>query len=248
MSDPPDGAAAALLVARRALDPLADDVAAAADAAARLAAAHRDSAMAGRSLLGRAAPLTFGRRAADWMQALDEARARLDELRGDEPEPDAAPRRIGELTGALGGCAGVIGRTAREIALMAQPEIAELREGPAAAAPALPTEPTPVAALAALASSGAAPGLAAALLATLIDRRDAERTPDWRPFRELLAAVGSAAAWLRACLERLAVDVPRMRANLLAHPAAGAHDPAQALLDAAAAVDAALAARRRRER
>ena len=37
---------------------------------------------------------------------------------------------------------------------------------------------------------------------------------EWRPLRDLLVATGSAASWLRACLERLVVDPDRMRANL----------------------------------
>ena len=37
---------------------------------------------------------------------------------------------------------------------------------------------------------------------------------EWKPFAELLETVGSAAAWIRDCLEHLEVDVARMRANL----------------------------------
>ena len=51
-------------------------------------------------------------------------------------------------------------------------------------------------------------------------------TPSGRPLRELLRATGSAAAWLRDCLEHLEVDPERMRANLddamLAERVAGA--------------------------
>ena len=68
---------AGMLVARRALGPLLADLAAAADAAAGLAAAHRDTPMAGRTLLQQAVPTTFGLKAAGWMVGLDEAVARL---------------------------------------------------------------------------------------------------------------------------------------------------------------------------
>ncbi len=37
---------------------------------------------------------------------------------------------------------------------------------------------------------------------------------EWAPLRALLIATGSAAAWLRDCLEHLEVDPERMRANL----------------------------------
>jgi 3-carboxy-cis,cis-muconate cycloisomerase len=49
---------------------------------------------------------------------------------------------------------------------------------------------------------------------------------EWGPLRELLRSTGSAAAWLRDCLEHLVVDPERMRANLgdamLAERVAGA--------------------------
>jgi 3-carboxy-cis,cis-muconate cycloisomerase len=72
---------AAMLVAYRALTPLLADLTAAADAAAGLARAHRDTAMAGRTLLQQAMPVTFGLKAAGWLQALDTAADRLAEVR-----------------------------------------------------------------------------------------------------------------------------------------------------------------------
>jgi 3-carboxy-cis,cis-muconate cycloisomerase len=60
---------------------------------------------------------------------------------------------------------------------------------------------------------------------------------EWAPLRALLVTTGSAAAWLRTCLEGLEVDVARMRANL------GDHDDGGAVASAAALVDRALAAR-----
>lgn len=73
---------AAMLVARRACLVLAGDLAAAADAAAGLARANRDTVIAGRTLLQHAAPTTFGLKAAGWMTAIDEAADRLDDVRG----------------------------------------------------------------------------------------------------------------------------------------------------------------------
>ena len=57
---------------------------------------------------------------------------------------------------------------------------------------------------------------------------------EWAPLRWLLVSTGSAAAWLRTCLEGLEVDAERMRANL------PDGDPAAAVASAAALVDAAL--------
>ena len=66
---------AAMLLARQALAAVAADLAAAAGAAARLAAAHRDTLMIGRTLLQQAVPVTFGLVAAGWLTGLDEARS-----------------------------------------------------------------------------------------------------------------------------------------------------------------------------
>ena len=73
---------AAMLVTARALDPLLDDLAGGARApAATLARAHRDTPMAGRTLLQQAVPMTFGLKAAGWMAGLEDARRWLNELR-----------------------------------------------------------------------------------------------------------------------------------------------------------------------
>ncbi len=85
---------ATMLVARRALAPLLDDLRGAADAAAVLARAHRDTPMPGRTLLQQAVPTTFGLKAAGWTVALDAAAGRLAEVR--------ATRLAAQLGGAAG--------------------------------------------------------------------------------------------------------------------------------------------------
>ncbi|WP_433868589.1 3-carboxy-cis,cis-muconate cycloisomerase [Saccharopolyspora sp. CA-218241] len=72
---------AAMLLARRLLDPLLADLRAAADECARLAREHRGTTMIGRSLLQQALPTTFGLRCATWLTALDEAAAALVRVR-----------------------------------------------------------------------------------------------------------------------------------------------------------------------
>ena len=84
---------AAMLLAKRAIDVIAADLARAADAAAGLAAAHRDSIMIGRTLLQQAVPVTFGLVAAGWLTSLDEARAGLDSV---------GPRLAVQFGGAAG--------------------------------------------------------------------------------------------------------------------------------------------------
>ena len=87
---------AAMLVAARALDPLLDDLLAARLAAGELARAHRDTPVAGRTLLQQAVPTTFGLKAAGWMAGLEDARRWLNEL------------RVERLAAQLGGAAGTL--------------------------------------------------------------------------------------------------------------------------------------------
>jgi 3-carboxy-cis,cis-muconate cycloisomerase len=72
---------AAMLVSKRALRPLLEDLEAAADACAGVAERYRDAPMAGRTLLQQAAPITFGLKAAGWLTGLDEVRAELADVR-----------------------------------------------------------------------------------------------------------------------------------------------------------------------
>ena len=246
---------AAMLVARRALGPLLDDLAGAAAAAAALAEQHRDTPMAGRTLLQQALPITFGLKAAGWMCGLDEAADRLREVRerrlevqlggaagtlaalGDAGldvlarlagELDLAEpvlpwhtmrTRPAELAGALGAAAGAISKVSGDVVLLAQTEVGEVREGAPGrgGSSTLPHKRNPVAAISARACAMRTPGLVASLLGAMgheHERAAGAWHAEWRPFGDLLTATGSAAAWLRDCLEHLEVDAARMRANL----------------------------------
>jgi 3-carboxy-cis,cis-muconate cycloisomerase len=150
---------ALMLIARRGLTPLLDDVVAAADAAARLADEHRSTPMIGRTLLQQALPVTFGLRAAGWLVGIDAARARLADVRERQLAvqmggpvgargPAVAARVAAELelaepvlpwqairirpvnlAAALGALSGVLAKIARDVTLLAQQEVAECREG-----------------------------------------------------------------------------------------------------------------------
>jgi 3-carboxy-cis,cis-muconate cycloisomerase len=87
---------AAMLVARRALDLVVRDVDRVADACAGLARAHRETPMAGRTMLQHAVPTTFGLKAAGWLVAVLDARARLVDVRANG------------LAAQLGGAAGTL--------------------------------------------------------------------------------------------------------------------------------------------
>jgi 3-carboxy-cis,cis-muconate cycloisomerase len=72
---------AAMLVARDALELLAEAVERAAGVAERLARTHRDTPMAGRTLLQHARPVSFGLVAAGWLTGLDTAAGLLTSAR-----------------------------------------------------------------------------------------------------------------------------------------------------------------------
>ncbi len=74
---------ALMLVAKRALAPLLDELAEAADACAELADRHRATLAPGRTLLQQALPVTFGLKAANWLTGLDGARRELADVRRD---------------------------------------------------------------------------------------------------------------------------------------------------------------------
>jgi 3-carboxy-cis,cis-muconate cycloisomerase len=74
---------AAMLLCRRALDLLVDDLGRVSARCAALAEAHRATVMPGRTLLQQALPIPFGLKAAGWLVATMGARARLADLRRD---------------------------------------------------------------------------------------------------------------------------------------------------------------------
>jgi 3-carboxy-cis,cis-muconate cycloisomerase len=84
----------AVLQVRRALGPIERDLARAREAARRLAAEHRETAMPGRSHAQHAVPITFGLKAASWADELGRCEARL--------EAAAASAATGQLAGAAG--------------------------------------------------------------------------------------------------------------------------------------------------
>lgn len=85
----------AMLVARRALSLIRADLARTADALAGLAARHRDTPMAGRTLALHAVPTTFGLKAAGWLESVRQADWRLAVVEA-------------ELPVSLGGAAGTL--------------------------------------------------------------------------------------------------------------------------------------------
>jgi 3-carboxy-cis,cis-muconate cycloisomerase len=125
--------------------------------------------------------------------------------------------RTAELATALGEAAGVLGKIARDVTLLAQNEVGEVSEGAPGGSSAMAHKQNPIAAVSALAGARQAPGLVANLLAAMVhehERAAGAWHAEWRPLRELFIATGSAAAWLRDCLDHLVIHPDRMRANL----------------------------------
>ena len=87
---------AAMLVVKRALDLILAELDEISSACARLAESHRDTIMAGRTLLQQALPTTFGLKAAGWLVSVLEARKMLLEVRSSR------------LAAQLGGAAGTL--------------------------------------------------------------------------------------------------------------------------------------------
>src|SRR5262249_10771048 len=186
--------------------------------------------------LQQALPITFGLKAAGWLAALDDAAARLEEVRatrlavqlggaagtlsafgahgvalvdllGEElglAVPTlpwhAARGRVAELAGALGAAAGALGKPARDVTLLAQNEVGEVKEGRPGGSSAMPHKENPVAAVSAVACAARAPGLVATLLASAWPEHQRGAGPwqaEWRPPRGLFGAGGLAAAGVR---------------------------------------------------
>jgi 3-carboxy-cis,cis-muconate cycloisomerase len=132
--------------------------------------------------------------------------------------------RIVEVAAACAGAAAALGKIARDVTLLAQSEVAEVREGdePGAGArrggsSAMPHKRNPVAAIAVLGCTRQVPGLLATLAAAA--EQEHQRAAgawhsEWEPFSGLLRLTGSAASWGRELLAGLTVDPARMRANL----------------------------------
>jgi 3-carboxy-cis,cis-muconate cycloisomerase len=242
-----------VLQLRAAVPPIFRHLVRAEVAAARHAREHVGSAMPGRTWLQQATPITFGLKAAGWLDALDRQRAALaaalDEASvlqfggasgtlaslGDRG-PDVADR-LAELLGltvpalpwhahrdrfvhvacALGIICGVTGKIARDLSLLAQTEVGEVREGRGGGSSTMPHKQNPVGASVALAASVRAPGLVASMLAAMPQEHERGLggwQAEWAVLPELVLATAGASRAIADALETLTVDTARMRRNL----------------------------------
>ena len=125
--------------------------------------------------------------------------------------------RPAELAAALGVLAGVFAKIARDVALFAQTEVGELREGGRpgrGGSSAMAHKRNPVASISILAATTRVPGLVATMFAAMPqehERAAGAWQAEWGTLSDLLTLVGSAAAWSADLLANLEVDGDRMR-------------------------------------
>jgi 3-carboxy-cis,cis-muconate cycloisomerase len=161
----------------------------------------------------------------------------------------AIRRRPAALAGALGVLAGIVGKVARDVTLLAQGEVAEVREGgDGGRSTAMAHKRNPVAAVSAVACAVRVPGLVTTMLSVMDgehERAAGGWQAEWETQRDLLRLSGAATAWARELLDGLVVDAERMRSNAEAAVVAaglGAEAIASAVAAAGPLVDRALAA------
>jgi 3-carboxy-cis,cis-muconate cycloisomerase len=139
-------------------------------------------------------------------------------------------QRVIDVAAACAGASAALGKIARDVTLLAQSEVGEVREGGGDGGPggpaggvrrggssAMPHKQNPVAAIAILGCTRQVPGLVATLIAAAeqeYQRAAGAWHAEWEPFAGLLRLTGSAASWGADLIGGLIVDPERMRANL----------------------------------
>ena len=137
-------------------------------------------------------------------------------------------QRIIDVAAACAGASAALAKIARDVTLLAQSEVGEVREGASGSgrpaggvrrggSSAMPHKQNPVAAIAILGCTRQVPGLVATLIAAA--EQEHQRAAgawhaEWEPFADLLRLTGSAASWGAELAGGLTVDPGRMRANL----------------------------------
>ena len=129
---------------------------------------------------------------------------------------------IADLAGVLATSAGVVGKAALDVVLLAQTAVGEADEGhpesvdgpPRGGSSSMPHKHNPVAAISARACALRAPALAATLFAAMAqehERAAGAWHSEWETLADLLRLTGSAAAWLTESLHYLQVSPDRMQ-------------------------------------
>jgi 3-carboxy-cis,cis-muconate cycloisomerase len=233
---------AAMLVARNARTLILAELDGAAAACAALAEAHRSTAMAGRTLLQQARPVTFGSTAAGWLVGLIAAQQRLADavlpaqLGGPVGTLDPALAKrfaaelglaaavvpwhtirapMAELGGALDAVGAACAKVGLDVVLLAQTEVGEVTEAEGGGSSSMPHKRNPAAAVLARACAQLVHANVSLLVGGEheLQRAAGAWQAEWPALSAALAFAGGAAAAARRSLEGLQVHADRMAAN-----------------------------------
>jgi 3-carboxy-cis,cis-muconate cycloisomerase len=226
---------AAMLVARRARALILEELDGVVAACAGLAREHRETVMAGRTLMQQAQPITFGLKAAGWLSGVAAAR---DDLREVElaaqlggpvgvqspalierfaARLELAPAvpwhtdrtRVARLGAALAVAAGACEKVALDVVLLAEAgEVAESSEGGRGGSSSMPHKQNPVGAIRSRAAARSVRGAVTVLLEAMAgehERAAGAWQSEWGALSAALAGTGGAAWSLREALDGLAV-------------------------------------------
>jgi 3-carboxy-cis,cis-muconate cycloisomerase len=128
--------------------------------------------------------------------------------------------RPARLAGACGAALGVLGKIGRDVALLAQTEVAEVVEGGGegrGGSSTMPHKRNPVGAVGLVACAQRGPGLVATMLGAMTqehERGAGNWQAEWETLLELLRLTASASAIARELLSGLEVDPEKMRADM----------------------------------
>lgn len=245
-----------VLQLREALAPIGSDLTRLAEALAALADAHKLTLLPGRTWLQHAVPITFGLKAAGWLDAVERHRMRLSGLRprllalqfggaagtlaalGDRGPAVAAALaeelkltlpdvpwhterdRLAELATTSAMIVGTLGKIARDLSLLMQTDVSEAFE-PAGlgrgGSSTMPHKRNPVTCSVVLAAATRAPGLAATLLASMVQEHERGLGgwhAEWVALPELMVVTAGALSQMADTMRNLDIDTDRMQANL----------------------------------
>jgi 3-carboxy-cis,cis-muconate cycloisomerase len=151
----------------------------------------------------------------------------------DSPAWQAQRNRWIDLLDRIGLVVLSAGKIARDVSLLMQPEVGEMRESPpqegVGASSAMPHKRNPVACVHALAAATRMPGLLATLHAAGLSEHE-RALGGWQAelalVPEIVSALGSSVDFLDTLAASLVVDAARMKTNLEAYGAPGTLVPA----------------------
>jgi 3-carboxy-cis,cis-muconate cycloisomerase len=125
--------------------------------------------------------------------------------------------RPAALAGALGVLAGAVAKVGRDVTLLAQDEVGEVREREAGGSSSMGHKQNPVAAIATVGCAQRVPALVATLQGAMAQEHQRAAGlwhAEWEAWSDLLRLTGGAVGWAATSLVRLEVDTGRMRLNL----------------------------------